>query len=275
MTSIARLLLCLALLGDAGGLASAAEPAARSGATSTALPPAQPSAPSARDPAEAGRAERLRRAEALSRQGDQAGAIALADQLIAEYEREYPAGGTRWYVARTLAETRAYTADAADAGPATVRVLDVAWADAYFLKAYALVELSAGNDAYKFGKGGQPQSDPKRLAQARTTLERGLELAPYHPRMLAELGNVLQQQRDWKAMLRTFAEAETAAAYAPADEQDLLYGRAKRGIGYALIELGRLDEAEAKYRECLRINPNDEIAARELEYIRQRREKEE
>jgi len=73
-------------------------------------------------------------------------------------------------------------------------------------------------------------------------------------------------------MLDTFAEAETAAACTPADEQDLCFGRAKRGMGYALIGLGRRDEAEAKYRECLRIHRNDGIALRELEQLRQRRE---
>jgi len=40
-----------------------------------------------------------------------------------------------------------------------------------------------------------------------------------------------------------------------------------RGVGFALIELNRLDEAEQKYRLCLEIDPQDSIAMNELRYI--------
>jgi tetratricopeptide (TPR) repeat protein len=45
-------------------------------------------------------------------------------------------------------------------------------------------------------------------------------------------------------------------------------GRARRGIGYVLVELGKLDEAEKKYQQCLADNPKDSRAAAELEYVR-------
>lgn len=41
----------------------------------------------------------------------------------------------------------------------------------------------------------------------------------------------------------------------------------QRGRGFALTELGRLDEAEAAYNEALKIDPNDDRAKHELEYI--------
>lgn len=272
MKPTARLVLCLALLADAGSFASAAEPAV----PPAAPPAAGPQAPRAADPAESDRVERLRKADATTHAGDPKGAIALIDEVIAEYERQYPEGKTRWYIARTLPETLAYTTGATFAPDDRHRdtaVLDVAWAEAYFLKAYALVEASVGSGAYKTNKGGNPESDPEYLARARAVLERGLQLEPYHARMLAELGNLLQLQQDWNGMLRVFTDAETAAAYQPEGEQGPAFGRAKRGIGYALIELGRLDEAEAKFRECLRIDPDDAGAKNELEYIRQLREK--
>lgn len=280
MTPAARVILCLALLADAGAFASAAEPAAEPVVAPAAAPATDVSAPSpaavVADKAEADRVERLRKAQEMIRDGDPKGAIALIDQVIAEYERAYPEGKTRWYVAQTLQETVAYTTGATlapDDRNRDTTVLNVAWAEAYFLKAYALVELSVGSGAYKTNKGGNPDSDPEYLAQARAVLERGLQLEPYHARMLAELGNLSQLQQDWNVMLRVFTETEAAAAYMPESEQDYVYTRAKRGMGYALTELGRLDEAEAKYRECLRIDPDDSGAQHELEYIRKLREK--
>jgi tetratricopeptide (TPR) repeat protein len=40
-----------------------------------------------------------------------------------------------------------------------------------------------------------------------------------------------------------------------------------RGRGFALTELNRLDEAEAAYNDSLKIDPNNPIALRELQYI--------
>lgn len=263
MIQAARCLLCLALL-------AAVSPRAHADA------PVATEATPAADAREADRSRRLGEAEQMVRDGDPAGAIPLIDAVLADYAQQYPEGDTRWYVARTLPETLAYTARAAaspEPGHKNATVLDVDWADAYFLKGYALIELSAGSGAYKTNKGGTPESDPVYLARARDTLEQGLSLEPYHAQMLIELGHLLQVQQDWNAMLRTFADAETATAFAPEQVQDRLFGRAKRGIGYALIELGRLDEAEAKFRECLRIDPDDAGAKNELEYIRQLREK--
>lgn len=263
MIQAARCLLCLALL-------AAVSP--RAHADTSTPTEASPAA----DARETDRSQRLGEAEQMIRDGNPAGAIAMIDAVLADYAQQYPEGDTRWYVARTLQETLAYTTRATTSpedGRRGATVLDVGWADAYFLKAYALIELSAGSGAYKTRKGGTPESDPVYLAQARDTLERGLSLEPYHAQMLVELGHLLQVQQDWNAMLHTFTDAETAAAFAPEEVQDRLFGRAKRGIGYALIELGRLDEAEAKFRECLRIDPDDAGAKNELEYIRELRKK--
>lgn len=269
MTVLPRIVLFFILLAGVPMAAWAAAPQAE------AATPPTPTAPRT-DAHDADRVDRLQRAQALTHGGDPKAAIALIEAVIAEYERQYPDGDTRWYVARTLPETIAYATRGTASPDGKHRdtvVLDVAWAEAYFLKAYALVELSAGSGAYKTNKGGNPESDPQYLAQARAALERGLQLEPYHARMLAELGNLLQVQQDWAAMLKVFESAEAAASFLPEDEQDTAFGRAKRGIGYALTELGRLDEAEAKFRECLRIDPDDTGAKHELEYIRQLREK--
>jgi Flp pilus assembly protein TadD len=49
--------------------------------------------------------------------------------------------------------------------------------------------------------------------------------------------------------------------------------RAWRGQAYCLTERGKLDEAEAMYRQCLALDPKDSNALRELEYIRRLRNK--
>lgn len=52
----------------------------------------------------------------------------------------------------------------------------------------------------------------------------------------------------------------------PAGAYDLR-AKAQRGRGYALIELDRLDEAEAAYNEALKLEPGNGLARRELDYI--------
>ena len=45
-------------------------------------------------------------------------------------------------------------------------------------------------------------------------------------------------------------------------------GAALRGMGFALIEQGKLDEAEKKYKESLKADPDNKLALSELEYIK-------
>jgi Flp pilus assembly protein TadD len=45
-------------------------------------------------------------------------------------------------------------------------------------------------------------------------------------------------------------------------------GRARRGLAYVFVELGKLAEAEKKYEQCLAADPKDTRAAQELEYVR-------
>ncbi len=80
--------------------------------------------------------------------------------------------------------------------------------------------------------------------------------------------NLYQTKKDWKKALDTFQESEqNVEAYSPPDLKLQELSRAKRGVGFALIELGKLDEAEKKFNECLEINKNDKTALNELKYI--------
>ena len=63
-----------------------------------------------------------------------------------------------------------------------------------------------------------------------------------------------------------------AATFTP-DRRDEERCVAFRGIGYDLVELGRLDDAEAAYRKCLAIIPDEPKSLGEIEYIREQRKK--
>lgn len=229
-------------------------------ATTPDAPPAREASSPATDAAKADDAllvEPMR----LLKAGNVDAALPLLDAAIARFEARYGAG-TRWYAARDPAESLAYLAmAAADAdegkpGPKNARILPSdAWPLALYLKGYALIEV-------------------KRYDDAHAALERAVALSPFNAGYLTELAQAKRYREDWPGMLATAGRAAEGLAFSPKDEQAPMRARVLRIEGYALTELGRLDEAEAKYRAALAINPDDRLAANEIEYIRRlRREK--
>ncbi|MFT3762594.1 MAG: tetratricopeptide repeat protein [Pseudoxanthomonas sp.] len=177
------------------------------------------------------------------------------DPLIADFEAKYADPETRYYCPNTPAETLAYLVGAAaesDRGESKFKqTLAVAptWAYAYYYKAYALLDLD-------------------RVEQAQPFLEKALHLAPMNPMFLSELGHLRRMRTDWEGSLAAYADSLDATATASTDEaRKLDQARALRGQGYALIELGRLDEAKAKYRKSLKLDPGSSVAKGELEYL--------
>ncbi|MEZ5937811.1 MAG: tetratricopeptide repeat protein [Hyphomonadaceae bacterium] len=102
------------------------------------------------------------------------------------------------------------------------------------------------------------------------------------PEMFPELGEtrVLLMIERAAALGQTGDREQALAAYDEVLQRPGLAtpfrASALRGRGFSLIELGRLDEAEAAYRASLEIDPDNPIAMNELTYIaglRQGREK--
>jgi Flp pilus assembly protein TadD len=122
------------------------------------------------------------------------------------------------------------------------------WSHAQYLKGYALVEL-------------------QRIPDARRALERAIELAPANAQFRSELGHTYQIDKSWTKALEAFTEAERATAFSLDDEKVRHQTRALRGQGFALIEMGRLEEAEARYRRCLALDADDQVAQMELRLI--------
>lgn len=173
------------------------------------------------------------------------------DPVITACAYQYQAKDKKYYAARSPAEAIFYAAQAT-AMKLSVEVVDLTCADALFLKGFASVDL------------GQ-------LDQAQDYYQKALAMAPENAQYLSELGHVYQVQQNWSDALAAFTQAESAAELSPEAIRQSELARAKRGIGYNLIELGQLDKAETKFNECLALDKNDRGALHELKYIQQLR----
>ena len=176
------------------------------------------------------------------------------DPVIAHYESKYSQEDRQIYCSRSMAETLGVLAKHAVNSPKKGAIaVSSLWCHAYFLKAYALIELG-------------------RIEDAKSSLEQAISRSPFNSQYLSELGVIYVRERNWAKALETYQAAEKVSDTAP-DEQTKKQqlARARRGMGYALIELNRLDEAEAKYRQCLETDPNDSLSRNQLEYIRRLR----
>ena len=183
--------------------------------------------------------------------------IANCDKVIAAFKSHYANSKHKIYCARTSTENLGYLLMAAadmnkgefEAGKKDAIALSSTWASAYFVKGYALQELG-------------------RISEAKAVLKLALELSPWNSLYLSELGSIYKLEKNWKEAKKTFEAAEEHAALSPEDRKSAELGLARRGLGYVLVELGQLDEAERKYLQCLKDDPNDKKAAAELEYVR-------
>ncbi|WP_293989671.1 tetratricopeptide repeat protein [Sphingomonas sp.] len=177
-------------------------------------------------------------------------AVELMRPVLADFERRYADEKRQIYCAVTPEQSSAYLADAARAKRAAVAI-DAGWCRAQYVTGYALIDL-------------------QRLPEAETAFTRLIGFAPQNSRYLNELGYILMKQKKWKESLDAYRRSEAAADLTPGrvTEERCL---ALKGIGYNLVELGDLDAAEAAYRKCLNINPQDSDSPRELEYIAQQR----
>jgi len=195
---------------------------------------------------------RLDQARDLIAKGQPAAALPLVDQVIAGYEKKYRSSSkTVYYSARSLEEGFVYSTLAGMTGRNGV-VLNGDWTDAYFLKGFALIDLN-------------------RSDEAKALLERAVAMAPSNAQLLDELAEWHKNRREWDAAWALFQRADEASALSPEGRQTADKTRAIRGKAFILIERGKLDDAEKLYRDCLKIDPNDDRAKQGLQYVSGRR----
>lgn len=202
----------------------------------------------------------LAKGVSLVEQKQPAQAIAASfEPVIAAYAARHTKPDELVYSAVTGAETLTYlmqesTRTDKDEVKRTAIVVGPAWGYAWFWKGYALGELGDN-------------------VAAQAALHEALRLSPSNPHFLSELGYTYIREKRWIEALTTYESADAFALFAPEESQKEERGRAWRGQGYALVELGRYDEAEAKYRACLKLNPEDEKARGELGYVLEQKAK--
>lgn len=190
----------------------------------------------------------LKEARTLLNEKQPQDAIETCENVIASFKTHYRTHKEKIYCARTSAESLGYLLKAA-ADKASAITLSSTWSDAYFMKAYALQELG-------------------RIGDAKSAIQHAVALSPWNSQYLSELGHIYQLEKNWTKARETFEMAEEHAQIAPDGTRAVELARARRGLGYVFVELGKLDEAEKKYRQCLATDPNDSKAARELQYVR-------
>jgi tetratricopeptide (TPR) repeat protein len=182
-------------------------------------------------------------------------ALALDDiaPVVAAQERRYATEKRRIYCNMTLTQTLS------SMGKAAVDKVDAVAVDsdlcrALYLQGFALVDLG-------------------RMQEAEAVFERLVKLAPFNARYVYELANVRRTQKKYDEAMAGYREAADLASLAPDGQEKIERGTAWRQIGWIYVELGKLDEGEAMYRKCLDLDPYDEKAKIELEYIAEQRKK--
>lgn len=94
-------------------------------------------------------------------------------------------------------------------------------------------------------------------------IERGLQLEPDHPYLWVQRGLILCAAARHDEAVFAYQTAASIRIWAsPSDRAWAL-----RSQGYALIELGRLAEARSVYARSLELEPDNENAKNELDYI--------
>ena len=185
-------------------------------------------------------------------------AQALKEQLepaLADFANKYTDPSAGYFCARSGSEAIIYGAGAALNGARKAVVLNPTWAETLYAKGYALVEL------------GLPQA-------ALDTLAAALQKSPQNAKYLSEIGNIHQTARDWPKALERYEAALSATELASPDASKVPdRTRALRGKAFVFVELGRIDEAEKLYFECLKLDPDDRMAKNELTYIAELRAK--
>jgi tetratricopeptide (TPR) repeat protein len=131
-------------------------------------------------------------------------------------------------------------------------VTDRNWADAYFLKGFALI-------------------DANRPDEAITWFDKALTLSPNNAHMLAERAEWYKARHEWDRAYQEFDAARGATDFSEDDVFKAEKGRALRGMAFVRVEQNRLDEAEKLIRQALDVDPTDQKALSELQYIQSRR----
>lgn len=180
-------------------------------------------------------------------------AIDVIDPVIASYDAEYAASDKQVYCAADTKQSLVVLLKAAQARKNAV-TLDTTWCNALFIKAYILI-------------------DRNKLADAGLYLKKATEMSPLNAHYLNEYAEWYKINRNWQAAYDGFSQARGLREFSPPTHADQIEARALRGMGFCLIELGKLDEAEKMFTDSLKLAPGNPSALNEIGYIQELRAK--
>jgi tetratricopeptide (TPR) repeat protein len=106
-------------------------------------------------------------------------------------------------------------------------------------------------------------SKQEHFDEALFAIDCGLELENDHPELWSERGYLLGRLKRHQESLDCYTRAASVRDSAPTRQ----VARALRGQGVQLVDLNRLDEAEAALQRSLELEPDSNIARNELGYI--------
>ena len=106
------------------------------------------------------------------------------------------------------------------------------------------------------------------VKDAEDALDRGLKLEPDQPTLLCEKAFCYQKEKRYQEALDLYKRAAAARTWASRSEM----GRAWRGQGNCLTDLGQLDAAESALRTALQFSPGHLAAVNSLGFVRRQRQ---
>ena len=191
--------------------------------------------------------------ESLQNRQPQNAIDSYLNPIINHFETNIKKENTLYYSARSPEESLMYALMAINKKKKGDVLLQV-WAQAYYFKGFALLELGEVDRATSF-------------------IKIALKMSPYNATYIAELGHISQLSKQWEDALKIYEKAlESAESFSPKISKTEEIIMSLHGIGYSYIELDRLDEAISIYKKCLKLNKKDARSHQELKYIKQLKE---
>ncbi len=108
----------------------------------------------------------------------------------------------------------------------------------------------------------------KQFDRAIEFLSKGQSLEPTNPKFVFEMALALMQSGRRKESLVLYDQITEITPYVSLNDLAV----ACRGRGFVLIEMGKLDKAEVAFKSSLQIEPNNDVALNELQYIKHLRQ---
>ncbi len=186
------------------------------------------------------------RAISTAQRGDDRAAWDALSSVLAFCDQQKGSDGKPVFSVTNDAEAKEYLAEAGS--HARPRFVDHACPQAYKTAAFLAVRAKESNAAFGY-------------------LDRAQELAPHWAEPLAERAYLIGSLGDRAASLEMYQRSLGLVEKYPSSTY--LKPLVLRGIGFALIELDRLDEAQVAFEASLAVEPGNELAKNELIYIEQ------